>query len=145
MRPNQSIVMVGDIIESNSSLRDRFWFDHDQPSPEEVATLTSWFNQLGYDVEVVGKVNDFADGDLRSRNAIVFPLWRGGASRNRTAIVPAVCEARQLPYVGGDAFVQTVCQDKSLSKVCARMAGFDVPGEWLVHSVTELSSFRPRG
>ncbi len=80
---------------------------------------------------------------LSNKDVFVFPLWRGGASRNRTAIIPAYCEARNIPFVGGDAHVQTVCQDKSLSKMLANAVGMRVPGEVVLWSKDDLNSFLP--
>jgi hypothetical protein len=98
----------------------------------------------GYSVEARESVTDFAaDPPPRESDILVLPLWRGGASRNRTAIVPAICEKLNIPYVGGDVFVHTVCQDKSLSKVFLRNAGFCTPGEWHLPTHSDMETFRP--
>ena len=72
-----------------------------------------------------------------------IPLWRGGTSRNRTAIVPAFCEACDIPFVGGDAYVQAVCQDKSLSKILSNSVGIKTPRELVLRNDAELNSFDP--
>jgi D-alanine-D-alanine ligase len=143
MHQNHTVLLVGDIVDDSDGTVERSWFDEDKPSRGEVADLVSWLTRAGYCVEVQGDIRDFVDSGPQHDNVIVFPLWRGGRSRNRTAIVPAVCEARGLLYVGGDAFVQTVCQDKSLSKALAQATGLAVPGEWLLRSDGDLNSFRP--
>lgn len=141
--PQMIVELVGDIVAEAGCTKGQTLFDHDSPTEEEVSDLRDWLHDAGYQVRVRTSVREFADRPPNAGEALVFPLWRGGASRNRTAIVPAICEARGLPYVGGDAFVQTVCQNKSLSKLWARAAGFDVPAEILYCSPRDLEGSRP--
>jgi D-alanine-D-alanine ligase len=138
----RTVLLVGDTVD-DGGVGARSWFDEDKPTHSEIADLAGWFTEAGYRVDVSESVRHFVEAPPGGDGVVVFPLWRGGASRNRTAIVPAVCEARGLAYVGGDALVQTLCQDKSISKLCLRSAGFHVPGEWVVRAVRELATFRP--
>lgn len=137
-----TIVLVGDVV-GPSTAPVRSLFDHDNPHEEEVEALTGWLCEAGYRVLVKPSIRDFVEHPPDTADTLVLPLWRGGASRNRTAIVPAVCEERNLPYIGGDAFVQCVCQNKSLSKAWARAAGFVVPSEYVFYSPTEIKDFQP--
>lgn len=144
MRSLQRILLVGDIVdESISSERERPIFDEDNPSEKEVANIASWLAEGGYEVDVCNNVNSFIDGGHSYKYDIVFPLWRGGASRNRTAILPAYCEARGIPFIGGDTYVQTVCQDKSLSKMLVNTVGMVAPGEIVLQSKDDLANFSP--
>jgi D-alanine-D-alanine ligase len=124
------IVLVGDLVDEGAS-RDSI-FDWDNPTWTEVEQIVEWLGISGRRVEIVPSIDAFVNSAGCFRDKIVFPLWRGGPSRNRTAIVPAVCEAHSLPYVGADAFGQTVCQDKSVSKHILIEAGFDIPSDLVV-------------
>lgn len=143
MHNKLSVLLVGDIVEDSNCAIERPIFDEDNPSKSEVANLVGWITEAGYEVDVCDDVNGFVESGFSNKDVLVFPLWRGGASRNRTAIVPAYCEARNIPYVGGDAYVQAVCQDKSLSKMLASAVGMKVPGEIVLQSVDDLCSFSP--
>ncbi len=143
MPSKRSILLVGDIVEDSNCALERPIFDEDNPSRSEVANLAGWITEAGYEVDVCESVCSFIESGLSSRSLLVFPLWRGGASRNRTAIVPAYCEARNIPYVGGDAYIQAVCQDKSLSKILANVVGISVPRELVLRSKDDLRSFTP--
>lgn len=138
-----TVVLVGDFIDETSSMKEQSVFDWDNPDAEEVAAIEGWLHEAGFQVIVRDSVRSFIDSPPTTGNCIVFPLWRGGSSRNRTAVVPAICEERGLSYVGGDAFVQCVCQNKSLSKIWARAAGFNVPRDLTLYSPEDAESCNP--
>lgn len=133
------ILIVGDIVDYPDGVEIPL-LDSDNPFVEEVAEIKSWIEQAGYEVRTQSSVRDFISKVSSYNDFIVFPLWRAGFSRNRTSIVPAVCEANEILYVGSDTFVQSVCQDKSLSKDCCRKVGIDVPNELVIYSLEELQS-----
>src|SRR5947209_19514707 len=108
------IMLVGDVITDRAQAVSTRSFDADKPTSQDVEQIRSWLVDAGYRVDSLDSVAKFATTPPRASGIVVLPLWRGGASRNRTAIVPAICEALRIPYVGGDVFVQTICQDKSL-------------------------------
>lgn len=137
------VLLVGDVLEESRSGAVSSPFEQDMPTTDEVNSLVTWLKAAGYDVEVESSVERFVDAGVQHPRTIVFPLWRGGASRNRTAIVPAVCEARGLPYIGGDALVQAVCQDKSLSKAFVRAAGMKAPNDLVIRSIHDVEGFYP--
>jgi D-alanine-D-alanine ligase len=143
MRTPPRVLIVGDVVENRADAVASRSFDVDKPTRAELKALVGWLEDAGYHVDVHEDVAAFVRSPPATRDMIVFPLWRGGASRNRTAVVPAVCEELGINYVGGDVLVQTVCQDKSLSKVFARDAGITTPGEWRLPNATFLDDFRP--
>lgn len=136
------MLLVGDILDDFQPPANHSPFDQDAPSQKEVAAIAGWLASAGYDVDVETRVRSFVDKRKHDPPGIVFPLWRAGPSRNRTAIIPAVCEARNLPYVGGDPLVHTACQDKFLSKTFIRAAGMRVPEDTVFRSVADVAGFK---
>lgn len=143
MARKSSVLLVGDVLDESRPSSVTSLFEQDMPTKKEVADIANWLATAGYDVDVECSVSSFVNASERRSPGIVFPLWRAGPSRNRTAIVPAICEARGLPYVGGDALVQSVCQDKSLSKALVRAAGMTTPNELVIRSIDDVAAFRP--
>ncbi len=143
MQGESTVVLVADVVPDIEIQQLRSVFDADNPSQSEVQAIVGWLESAGYRVEVEETVQGFVRNPARYLGATVFPLWRGGASRNRTAVIPAVCEVSEIRYVGGDTFVQTVCQDKSLSKVVARAAGLESPRELVLRDVRGVSTCQP--
>lgn len=62
-----------------------------------------------------------------TNDAIFTAIWSGELSRNRKSILPAICEANNLLYVGADTYVQSISQDKELSKIHAQQFGMKSP------------------
>lgn len=71
-------------------------------------------------------------------NSLVFPYWFGQNSRSRHGLVPAICEATNRMFVGADAYVKVVCNDKELSKVICRQAGLSVPVSAILNSLQDI-------
>lgn len=62
--------------------------------------------------------SEFMDNISKHKNDIVISaIWSGTKSRNRKSLIAAICEAYNIKYVGADTYVQSLCQDKQLSKV----------------------------
>lgn len=73
---------------------------------------------------------------------LVFSLWSGELSRNRRALIPSICEAYGLKYVGADTYTNIVCQDKFIAKRIARNCGFKTSKGILVYRESELELLR---
>jgi D-alanine-D-alanine ligase len=136
-------MLVGDVVPDRTRAVATRSFDADKPTTQDVEQIKSWLIEAGYCVDVQDSVTKFTVSPPNKSDLIVLPLWRGGASRNRTAIVPAICEELRIPYIGGDVFVQTVCQDKSLSKVFLANAGFRAPAECYLPVRADIGKFKP--
>lgn len=53
---------------------------------------------------------------LHKNDIVISAIWSGTKSRNRKALIASICEAYGIMYLGADAYVQSVCQDKQLCK-----------------------------
>jgi D-alanine-D-alanine ligase len=139
MADANTILIVADVLEHHEGRLSPFW--PDMPTEHEVETISAWLRSIGFDVGVVNRVVDFLDHIAEHDVDIVLPLWRAGESRNRTGVVPAVCEAKGIPFVGADAFGQVVCQDKALSKTLLRRSGLKTPCDVVWKRPTEINAF----
>jgi len=95
---------------------------------EEVAFLSKAIRSLGYSVVCINGVEELCERILTIGNHdIVFNLVSGSESRNREALVPALCESHRLKYIGTDAFGAAFSMHKFQSKLFARHLGVNVP------------------
>lgn len=74
----------------------------------------------------------FTANILQHKNDIIFPMRFGENSPNSKSLLPAICEANNLKYVGGDCFTHSLCNDKYLSKLYAQEFGISAPKGFLI-------------
>jgi D-alanine-D-alanine ligase len=74
---------------------------------------------------------------------LVLSIYGGERSRNRMALVPAMCEGLSVRFVGPDAFGRLYCQDKELSKRLALQCGVLTPRYHMVRRHVDLEHLAP--
>jgi D-alanine-D-alanine ligase-like ATP-grasp enzyme len=107
----------------------------DSPSQEEVDFIQSMI-QVTHHATLM--TPDSLSAKHVSDKEIVFPLWAGGKSRNRTAWIPALCELKGNRFIGGDAFVHSACQDKNFSKLIANQFEIETPSGITILSLDDM-------
>ena len=90
----------------------------------------------------ISDLAEFTDRAGRHARSLVFPYWFGQNSRSRHGLVPAICEANGMMFVGADAFAKIVCNDKELAKSVCRDAGLPTPRSGVVRELGDLSRLR---
>lgn len=81
---------------------------------------------------------EFIDNIKRHKNDVILPLYSGELSRTRKALVPSICEAYGLAYIGADPYTHTISQDKYTSNRLANRLGLPTPCASLVESESDL-------
>jgi D-alanine-D-alanine ligase len=76
------------------------------------------------------------------RDAVVWSIYGGQRSRNRMALVPAVCESLNLAFIGPDAYGRIVAQDKEVAKRLASDCGLLTPPWRVVRGKDQLPLVR---
>lgn len=82
---------------------------------------------------------EFLNNITKHKNDIVISIWAGSSNLNRKIIVPSICEAYGIRYLGADPYVQFTCQDKALSKYIAKQYGISSANGVLVKNESELN------
>jgi D-alanine-D-alanine ligase len=116
------------------------WLDRrlDRSEQRHVDEMRDAIGPLLKDFVVYHSPEAFIDNIARHSGDIVLPDWSGERSWNRYGLVPAVCEAYGVTYIGGDAYTKIVCQDKFLSKSLCRRAGLEVPDALYIDEPSKL-------
>jgi D-alanine-D-alanine ligase len=130
------IVLIADIGDS----RDEITLDRPDlefAEQDYVDDLLSTLCHIHNDVTFYPHPKLLIENADRHTDDVVLSLWSGVSSRCRRALVPAICEAYGIRYIGADAYASVICQDKSISKSYAKRYGFASPASVLVdHSVS---------
>lgn len=94
-----------------------------------IAFLQKQFIQAGYETVLIGscaKLKELlASGSLEID--YIYNTAEGISSRNREAIVPALLEAYNIPYIGSDAYALSVTLNKYHTKLLAKQIGIPTP------------------
>jgi D-alanine-D-alanine ligase len=134
----QKIVLVCDRIENRSNI-NILSTDLEFTSPQYFNALYTSAKALTEDVIVYENPSDLINNIQQHKNDIVFSaIWSGKLSRNRKALLPALCEAYNITYVGADTYVQSLSQDKNLSKIYADKFDICSPKGYIICNKQQL-------
>lgn len=81
----------------------------------------------GYELVEYSDINNFIKNIEQHKNDLVFPYHFGVASKIRQSYVQTICETQNIKYIGGDAYSQTIGNDKALSKEICRYSEITTP------------------
>ena len=112
---NKGVVLIADRVNDFNDIdisSDYLEFIEDDYFNEIYDGLSSVSSSIIY----YDSPADFLKNVVKHKNDIVFSIWSGRKSRNRRALVPSICEAYNIFYVGADTYANILCQDKILSK-----------------------------
>ena len=117
---NYNVVLIADRIEefSNITIRNKdlecipyTYFQQVYDGLSAVSRNVIHYNTPG----------DFCQNIVKHKDDIVVSIWSGQGSRFRKSLVPSICEANNICYVGADPYVHFISQDKDISKyVCSQ-------------------------
>lgn len=95
-------------------------------------------------------VTHYESPDALARNAeqhrdhVVLSIYGGQGSRNRMVLVPAVCEAFGLRFIGPDAYGRFAAQDKEVSKRLALDCGLRTPTWRVLRTPEDVARLTPQ-
>ena len=117
------IVLICDQVENRNNVGITST-DLEFTSPKYLAAFSEAAKKITDNFFIYRSPSEFIDNIAKHTGDYVFTaIWSGELSRNRKLILPAICEAYDIIYVGADAYVQAVSQDKELSKIHAKQFG----------------------
>lgn len=113
---NRNIVLICDRVSTRDGiniLSDNLEFTSDT----YFRALSNALENTCSHVYYYYSLNCFINNIQAHQNDIVISaIWSGTKSRNRKALIASICEAYGITYLGADAYVQSICQDKQLCK-----------------------------
>lgn len=113
--------------------------DLEKSSTGTVASIMQGIEHLGFPVIHIQSLEGLSERAAQHHSGdLVLSIYGGQRSRNRMALVPAICEAFDLRFVGPDVYGRIVCQDKEISKRLALQCGVLTPRHYLIRSQSDL-------
>lgn len=136
------VVLVADTFENSGGPDSLVHMRQDLEMTDEITmgALLEAFSELGLKVHHYRDPKSLAENAKEHERDLVLSIYGGKDSRNRMALVPAVCEVHGLAYVGPDVYGRVICQDKEVSKNLARECGLDTPRHRIIRGPEDLEA-----
>jgi D-alanine-D-alanine ligase len=136
----RDVVIVADILDASTATDDfHNRRDLEQTETTTLQALKDAIGALGLRSHHYRDPRELSENASRHRDDIVWSIYGGENSRNRMALVPAICETHHLNYVGLDVYGRIICQDKEISKRLASDCGLTTPPYRLLRSERDLN------
>ncbi len=135
-----SIVYIAESIQSYGKI-DLYNCELEQESAENTSYILNKLKKIFNKVYYYSTPAEFSDNYKKHKNHLIFPNWYGKNSRSRLAILPGFCEMHGLKYIGADAYVNSLGNDKYLSQLYAQSFGINVPKSIVIFDIHNQDSF----
>ena len=130
------ILLVSDVASGFDKI-DLSRSDLEVSEPETIADIVKGIKDSGHKCIHIQNPIELYDASVTHPNCVVLSIWSGERNRNRRAIVPSICEAYRISYIGADPYAAMISGDKELSKsVCADF-GIKAPLGILIRSIEQ--------
>lgn len=134
----RNVVVIADRLQNEEHLSpDRT--DYEMVEADYFEEVTASLARIAASHVHFESPTHFLDRIGEYRNDVVLSLWSGQRSWNRKALVPAICEAYGMPYVGADAYTHILSADKWLAKHYAARFGLQGSRGWLIDRPSALA------
>ena len=133
------VIFLADMIDlaaNKKEFSDRR--DLEKTTPQARDDVLAGLRKAGYRVHHMEHPASLTDDLSWSRRQVVLSTYGGEISRSRTTWAPAICEAYGIPYIGLDAYGQSLCHSKMAAKQLARQCELKTPRAREYHAVDEI-------
>lgn len=137
----KNVVLIADRIATHKNA-NIFSKDLEVVDDTYFAPMYKAINEIAPSVKHYDSPQKFIDNISLHTNDVVLSVWSGINSRNRRILVPAICESKNIAYVGADSYLQAICQDKDTSKLFARKYGISSPMGTLIYCKEDLNKLQ---
>ena len=125
------VVLIADLFSTSDGLSIEKRRDLEQTEPSTLGAISDAIRANGYEVTHYQSPSELALNATAHVDDVVLSIYGGAISRNRMALVPAICESFGLRYIGPDVYGRIIAQDKEVSKRLAVDCGLLTPN-WRV-------------
>lgn len=134
---NINVVLIADRIINKNDMSAQTL---EQISDEYFYQIYNSIERVVHTVIHYNDLKSFIKNIDKHKNDLVFSIYGGENSRNRLALVPAICEAYGIKFVGPDAYDRIICQDKDISRNIAAKNGMFIPKGKTIYSPQEINN-----
>ncbi|MFY4759775.1 hypothetical protein ACOTV0_05985 [Aliarcobacter butzleri] len=133
-----NIILVADIFEHTEENINFNSTTLEKPSQKYIDDVVNALKKYSKQVFVCNSPKELNIHLLKNSVDFVMTIYGGEISRNRLALVPAICESMNVKFLGADVYNRIICQDKNLCKMFAKKFNILSPNSILVDSEDDL-------
>lgn len=119
---DKNVILIADRVTDfdNITIHNR---DLECIPPTYFKQIYDGLSKISPQVTCYNSPKDFCCNLDKHKNDVVLSIWSGIGSKFRKGLIPSICEANDICYVGADPYVHILCQDKFMTKVLASQFG----------------------
>ena len=134
---NKNIVLIADRVSTHEN-GDIHCTSFEKLSDNYFNDLFNGLKSFSNKVFHYENPEELLNNITKHKNDFVVTVWSGEKSRNRKSLIPSICEAYNIMYLGADTYVHTISQDKNLSKIFCEDSGILTPNSKLIFNADSL-------
>lgn len=116
---DKNVVLIADKIEdfTNIDLTNK---NLECIPPQYFNEIFTGLSSISREVIHYNSPAEFCNNISKHKNDIILSIWSGIGTKYRKSLLPSICEANKICYVGADPYIHFLCQDKYLTKqICS--------------------------
>lgn len=133
-----NIVLVADIFEHTEENINFNSTTLEKPSQEYIDDVVNALTKYSKQVFVCISPKELNNYLVKNNVDLVMTIYGGEISRNRLALVPAICESMNVKFLGADVYNRIICQDKNLCKTFAKRFNILSPNSILIDGESDM-------
>lgn len=135
-----TVIVIADTISEHTEDEQSNWrHDLEKSSIKTVSAIMQALESLGISALHLSSLDALTErASQRLPGDVVLSIFGGERSRNRMALVPAICESFSTRFIGPDVYGRIVCQDKEISKILASQCGIITPWHRIIRTEADL-------
>lgn len=136
-----TVLVIADLVADDLQNTASAWrHDLEKSSSKTVAAIVQAIEALGVHALHLSSLDALTErASQRIAGDVVLSIFGGERSRNRMALVPAICESFGVRFIGPDVYGRVICQDKEISKRIASQCGMTTPWHRIVRCESDLN------
>lgn len=134
---DKNVVLIADRVADfdNITIYNR---DLECIPPTYFKQIYDGLSKISSQVTCYNSPKDFCRYLDKHKNDVVLSIWSGMGSKFRKGLIPSICEANDICYVGADPYVHILCQDKFMTKALASQFGLISAKSILYYTETDI-------
>ncbi len=132
------IVLISEAFQRNLEKATYLNRNLEMSSYEYTQDLRKALENIIDNVIIYNSPSSFQQNITKHINDLVMTIYGGETSRNRMALIPAICEAHNIKYLGADTYARIICQDKQITKELVKRIGFKTANYLLIEKEKDI-------